>query len=295
MNFADRVPPGLRVVFPEGEDARIQAAADIVAREVSCEPILLTTDRAPSDASIAHYVQARGGRVEAAQRRLRRPLFHGAAMVACGEADALIAGATSPTRRVIEALRICLEMAPGVRMPSSCFLMQAPEQPPLVFADCAVNVEPDAATLADIAIASAATASRLLGVTPRVAMLSFSTRGSASHGRVDKVREAVALARERAPELLIDGELQADAALDAVIAARKVGADSSVAGRANVLVFPDLDSGNIAYKLVQLIGRASAIGPLLQGFSAPVADLSRGADVEEIVQTTLATLAGARG
>lgn len=182
-------------------------------------------------------------------------------------------------------------MQTGPALPPAFFIMTFTDRTPLIFADCAVNVDPNPSELADIAINSGASAERLFGIPAKVALLSFSTKGSASHARVDKVKQALEIACERAPDLNIDGELQVDSALITSVAAQKVGDSGTVAGEANVLVFPDLDAANIGYKLVKHLAHSEAIGPILQGFSLPVADLSRGASVDEIINTSIVALA----
>ena len=272
-----------RVVLADGRDERAVAAARHLDAEGLAVPVLL--DDAGEFRSVAVQAQA-----EASPWRERidldDPLHVAALMVAAGEADACVAGASRPTGEVVRAALFCIGLAPDADLVSSCFVLVLPDGTAVTYADCGVVPEPDADQLASIAISSAATHATLAADEPRVAMLSYSTKGSADGPRVELVRSATEIVRRREPSLAVDGELQFDAAWDGSAAESK-SPGSPVAGRANVFVFPDLSSGNIAYKITQRLGGARAFGPLLQGTAGVIHDLSRGCDVEDIVSVAV--------
>jgi phosphate acetyltransferase len=297
----------IRLVLPEGDDSRIRdAAVRLATVSPNLRPVLIgkldaindveTIDPATSahaDELAAAYAGNRPGTaLTLASRAIRKPMYFAGMLLRQGRAQAMVAGVTCPTARVIEAAMLTIGLQGDVSAPSSFFIMQLNDRA-LVFADCAVNIAPDVDTLAAIAIASASSCKSMLGMVPRVAFLSFSTHGSANHEVARKMSEAASRARALRPDISFDGELQADAALSPRVAALKVSRESAVAGQANVLVFPDLSAANIGYKLVQHLAGARALGPFLQGFAAPVSDLSRGATVDDIVETAILTAARA--
>ena len=306
MNLVERIKQKARadvkrIVLPEGDELRTVAAAKIVKEEGLAEPILLTRESvAANKAALGSYAaalyelrKAKGLTEEGAAKLVADPMYYGMMMVKEGDADGLVSGAVHSTGDMLRPALQIIKTAPGMKLVSSSFLMECPnralgEDGLLVYADCVVNPCPDAEELANIAVAAADTARRLCGVAePRVAMLSFSTKGSASHALVEKVREATRIAHELAPNLLLDGELQYDAALVPEVGAMKAPG-SPVAGRANVLVFPDLQAGNIGYKITQRVGGAACFA-VLQGLAKPCNDLSRGCSVDDIVNTVAMT------
>lgn len=289
---------GARVVLPESSDPRVVEAAAVLEREGIAKPVLVdsaTDPRADRFARILYDLRKANGMTEAqAQVAIRTPLYFGAMLVRTGEADACVAGSISPTADVLRAALHVIGLAPGISLMSSVFLMALPGGRAVTYGDCAVVPYPDARGLAAIALASADTHRALTGERPMVAMLSFSTKGSAEHEAVTRVREATALAKAARPDLDIDGELQFDAAWVEAVGQRKAPG-SPVAGRANVFVFPNLDAGNIAYKITERLAGAQAIGPVIQGLARPMHDLSRGCQVDDIVTVAAVGALQAKG
>lgn len=311
-----------QILIPEHQDERVLAAAAEVASDGIARPVVLdsedsfaqhcrgqgidptlfeTVARDQDDwyeDYVQKYVELRGVTPEVAETLLESNLVLGMLMLRCNDVDGIVAGALHPTGEVVATANGIVGLDSTIKTASSFFLMitdnaDIGEDGALVYADCGVNISPSSDQLADIAHATATTVERLLDWEPRVAMLSFSTKGSANHESVEKVREATSRVKDRTNDLLIDGELQSDAALVPSVADRKTDDDAAIQGDANVLVFPDLESGNIAYKLTERLGGAKALGPILQGYTRPLSDLSRGASTDAIYDIMLVTAARA--
>jgi phosphate acetyltransferase len=289
-----------RIVFPEGDDPRVIAAAHRLKEERLAEPVLVTAETAGRSPRLPDYTgiyyqrrKSKGVTEETANEIARKPLYFAALMVAAGDADAMVGGSVFTTAETVRAALGAIGPAPGVETVSGAFLMIHHDprfgyEGAMTFADCAVVIDPSPAQLAEIAISAAATTRQVLETEPIVALLSFSTKGSARHAEVDKVSAALRLIGEIEPGLKVDGELQFDAAVIPEIGSAKAPG-SVAAGRANTLVFPNLAAGNIGYKIAERLGGAAAIGPLLLGMAKPASDLSRGCTAEDIYHTSVVT------
>lgn len=332
MNLIERIRQQARtdcqrIVLPEGNEERTIMAADAIIREKLCY-IILIADPEELDKKVHQYGlkniekatiinpkdhpkkqeytellyelrKSKGMTMEEAAKLVEDPLYLGTLMIKAGDADGEVAGAANSTGDVLRPAFQIVKTMPGISIVSGAFIMilqdrSFGEDGVIVFADGAVHPDPDEKQLAEIALATAGTTRSILGFEPRIAMMSFSTKGSATHPMVDKVVHATKLAKEMDPTLIIDGELQADAALIEAIANSKAP-DSPIQGNANVLIFPDLNVGNVAYKLVQRLAKAEAVGPVLQGMAAPINDLSRGCSVSDIVNLVAITSNQAAG
>jgi phosphate acetyltransferase len=293
-----------KIVFPEANDERIIEAVERINKEKIANALLLTHDNLEVEkqekyANIFHErKKAKGISFEEARELMENPLYYAAMMVKYDGVDGFVAGAQYTTSSVIKAALNCLDLDKTVGTISSCFIIDVPdclygEEGTFVYADCGVIPYPSSEQLANISISSARFAKEVLKIIPRVALLSFSTKGSAKGRWVDKIKDAVEIAKSKKSGFMIDGELQGDSALDPKVALRKLD-KSDVAGKANVLVFPNLDAGNICYKLTQRLAKARAVGPIILGTKQPCSDLSRGCEVDDIIDCTAVTVVRAQ-